>query len=61
MTYADYVAGAGPLSGTITKSASYRVPVVNAPYGVDPIVFSDRVLILSDVGASGMRPTVIFR
>ena len=61
MTYADYAAGAGPLASTITRSATYRIPGVDAPPGLAPFVFPDRVLILSQTGGYFLRPTVIWR
>ena len=61
MTYADYAGGAGPLASTITKSATYRIPGVDASPFVAPFVFPDRVLILSHSGGFFLRPTVIWR
>jgi hypothetical protein len=34
---------------------------VTAPAGIPPILFQDRVLILSHLGGFSLRPTVIFR
>jgi hypothetical protein len=65
MTIADYWAGpnagAAPLAGTIQSWKSYRVPLVTAPAGIPPILFQDRVLILSHRSDFSLRPTVIFR
>ena len=60
MTYADFAAGTGPLASSIARSATYRIPGVNKDL-VDPIVFPDRVLILSQTGNFFLRPTVLWR
>jgi hypothetical protein len=55
----DYDAGAGALTATATLASRYRLPGLQAP-AVNPIVFDDRVLVLTDDGF-GLTPTVIWR
>lgn len=61
MTFADYAAGAGPLASTINKAATYRVPGVNKDPSNPPIVFADRILVLSQTGSFYLQPTVVWR
>ena len=60
-TYVDYDAGTGPLASSLSQLALFRIPGVQTSNSNSAVVFSDRVLLLTEQGNYYLRPTVIWR